>query len=252
MSVAWAVFRAGRVSKPRPVGDVVVAHDDLATVLQKLETAGVSALAEHRGVLRAYRDRLAALAPDEMSRSEALAYWLNLYNAGALDLAAEASAGGQRSVLRVPGAFTRPWASVSGETLSLNDIEHGKIRRFGDPRIHGALVCGSASCPNLRYEPFSGARLDDQLDDQLRGFLKAGGVSRDIDGGELLLSRVFLWYGSDFARPQRMPTRLPARRRTVVRALGRWMDPDIRDWIEATNPRVAFRPYNWELGCSVA
>ena len=53
-----------------------------------------------------------------------------------------------------PGAFDAPWAMVGGESLSLNDIEHGKIRRFRDPRIHAALVCGSVSCPTLRYEPF--------------------------------------------------------------------------------------------------
>ena len=85
---------------------------------------------------------------------ERLAFWLNLYNAGALALAADTLSAGENTVLRIPGAFDAPWAMVGGESLSLNDIEHGKIRRFGDPRIHAALVCGSASCPTLRYEPF--------------------------------------------------------------------------------------------------
>ncbi len=242
MSVAWAVFRAGRVSKPRPTGGVVVDHGDLATVLQTLETEGVSGLAPHQELLRAYRDNVASFAPDDMSRQEALAYWLNLYNAGAVHLAAEAAARGERSVLRVPGAFTRTWAHVGGEALSLSDIEHGKIRRFGDPRIHGALVCGSTSCPNLRYEPFSGARLDDQLDGQLRGFLRAGGVSRATDAGELRLSRVFLWYGSDFTRPRRMPTRLPAR------GVRRWCGPWDSGWIPTSGHGWRPRSHGWRSG----
>ena len=46
----------------------------------------------------------------------------------------------------------------------LDDIEHGKVRRFGDPRIHSALVCGSVSCPTLRFEPYEGDRLDASAD----------------------------------------------------------------------------------------
>ena len=113
-----------------------------------------------------------------------------------------------------PGAFDTPWAMVGGESLSLNDMEHGKIRRFQDPRIHAALVCGSVSCPSLRYEPF-GDNLGEQLDEQIRTFLAGGGAHVDRDSGTLQLSRVFLWYGGDFVRPGRMPTWIPARRRDL-------------------------------------
>ncbi|NIR60830.1 MAG: DUF547 domain-containing protein, partial [Gammaproteobacteria bacterium] len=71
-----------------------------------------------------YRTRLEAVAPDTLTRDEALAYWLNLYNAGALDLAAASVATRSPSVLRVPGGFRRPWATVAGEALSLDAIEH--------------------------------------------------------------------------------------------------------------------------------
>jgi hypothetical protein len=57
------------------------------------------------------------------------------------------------SVLRMPGAFSAPFVTVAGERLSLDAIEHAKIRRFADPRIHAALVCGSVSCPTLRPPP---------------------------------------------------------------------------------------------------
>jgi hypothetical protein len=252
ISVAWAIFRAKRVAAPRPAGQVVADHTPLQRVLDGVKSQGVNGLPDQGDALRAYRDEMESLKPDTMNRDEALAYWLNLYNAGALELAAKAAALAEPSVLRVPGAFTGTWARVDGEALSLNDIEHGKIRRFRDPRIHGALVCGSASCPNLRYEPFHGTRLDDQLDDQIRGFLLAGAASAGTGAGELRLSRVFLWYGADFTRPHRMPTLLPARRSQLVRVLGKWLDPDTRAWVAETHPKIVFRPYNWELGCAVA
>jgi len=189
--------------------------------------------------------------PDVLSRKGSLAFWLNLYNAGALLLAADAFEPTTATVLRIPGAFDRPWAEVSGAALSLNDIEHGKIRRFGDPRVHGALVCGSASCPTLRYEPF-GTDLDRQLDDQMRSFLAGGGASVNRLTGTLRLSRIFLWYGGDFTRPRRMPTWLPAPKRDLARVVSTWLPARDAAWVTRSIPTVEFADYDWGLACSIA
>jgi hypothetical protein len=154
-------------------------------------------------------------------------------------------------VLRVPGAFDRPWATISGEELSLNAIEHGKIRRFGDPRIHGALVCGSVSCPTLRYQPF-GPDLNEQLDDQMASFLAGGGAAVDRLSGTLRLSWIFLWYGGDFVRPKRMPTWLPARKRDLARVIARWLPADDAAWVLTSSPTVDYADYDWGLACSIA
>jgi len=223
----------------------------LNEVLAALRRGGASVLADHRGTLAAYRDELAAIDPDALTRNGALAYWINLYNAGALDLAAEASTRSESTVLRVPGGFRRAWAHVAGESLSLDAIEHGKIRRFKDPRIHGGLVCGSASCPTLRYEPFTAEELDEQLDDQMRSFLAGGGAVQDEAGSRLHLSRVFLWFGGDFTRPSRMPTLLPARKAVVADALGTWLAPEVDSWRLTNGPTVTFQPYDWSLSCTI-
>ncbi len=253
LSVAWSVFRARRVSPPRPSDERAPPdHEGLAVELEQLRKHGIDVLPQRRGKLLEYRDHLQGFDPDDSNREEALAYWLNLYNTGALDLAARATAAQVSSVLRVPGAFDAPWATVAGEQLSLTDIEHGKIRRFRDPRIHSALVCGSASCPSLRLEPYFGAKLDAQLDDQMSRFLMAGAAVPDKSSNVLRLSRVFLWYGGDFTRPHRMPTWLPARKSSLKKALGEWLDPETAAWVESTDPSVAFRAYDWELACAVA
>lgn len=251
MLVAWSVVRATRTRRPAPAGGREVDHGDLAPILGELKSEGVGELPRLRGEIGRYRKALEAVDPDELSRSHALAYWLNLYNAGALDLAAEAAAGGRSTVLRVPGGFSRPWTTVAGELLSLDAIEHGKLRRFGDPRIHGALVCGSASCPTLRYEPYDGADVDAQLEEQMRAFLGGGGVIADRDGGRLHLSRIFLWYGADFVRPHRMPAWIPASKRSIAAAIEPWLSDDVGDWVTTTRPAVGFQPYDWSLACSI-
>ncbi len=254
LTAAWSMLMARRVRRPRPTagsGHAPLANSLLSEVLADLRRGGVSVLADHRSTLAAYRDQLTAIDPDTMTRNGALAYWINLYNAGALDLAAEASTSNEVSVLRVPGGFRRAWAHVAGESLSLDAIEHGKIRRYRDPRIHGGLVCGSASCPTLRYEPFTAEDLDEQLDDQMRSFLAGGGAVRDEARGHLHLSRVFLWFGGDFTRPSRMPTLLPTRKAAVADALGTWLATEIDNWRLTTGPTVTFQPYDWSLACAI-
>ena len=106
------------------------------------------------------------------------------------------------------------------------------------------------SCPTLRAEPYEGDKLDSQLDDQMRMFLAAGGAVRH--DGKLSLSRVFLWYGADFVRPDRMPTWVPASRKAVGRAAVGWLGSEAAEWYERTEPRVVFQSYDWGVGCAVA
>lgn len=136
--------------------------------------------------------------------------------------------------------------------MSLDDIEHGKIRRFGDPRIHGSLVCGSVSCPTLRNEPFTGALLDKQLDDQMRSFLASGGARLDRASSILHLSKILHWYGGDFVRPQRMPTMIPVAFSSTSLAITPWLEPLDAAYVIVEKPKVVFAPYDWGLGCSVA
>lgn len=251
VAVAWSIAMARRVRRPRPAGSGTVHYDDLTDTLAALRSEGVTVLPSRQPALGEFRNRMEGVDPNDLTPHGSLAFWLNLYNAGALSLAADATALGESTVLGLPGAFTSTWASIAGESLSLNDIEHGKIRRFGDPRIHGALVCGSASCPTLRYEPF-GSDLNRQLEDQMRSFLAAGGAAVDRAAGTLRLSRVFLWYGGDFVRPRSMPTWLPARRRDLARAVSQWLSDSDTAWVLASRPGVEYAAYDWGLACSIA
>jgi hypothetical protein len=251
IGVALSILRARRTKRPDPSGAGAVESADLGLVLETLRSGGIATLPDERERLHGFRDRMQDTDPDSLSGDGGLAFWLNLYNAGALAVASDAFESGVTTVLRLPGAFDAPWATIAGESLSLNDIEHGKIRRFGDPRVHGALVCGSVSCPTLRYDPF-GENLDDQLNDQVRSFLAGGGAAVDRATGTLRLSRIFLWYGGDFTRPHRMPTWLPARKRDLARIVATWLPDRDAAWVTDSSPAVEYADYDWGLACSIA
>jgi len=111
------------------------------------------------------------------------------------------------SIQQISGAWDRPRFVVMGEKRSLDEIEHKIIRaEFEEPRIHMALVCAAVSCPPLRREPYRGAGLDAQLDDQARRFFAdLRNLLIDRERGEVWASRIIGWFADDFAPGLRFP-----------------------------------------------
>jgi len=96
--------------------------------------------------------------------------------------------------------FKKPYIRVGGEILSLDTIEKSLLlEKYGDERVHFAVNCASASCPPLRAEPYRGARLDAQLDEQTRLFAESTrAVQVNADQRTIAYSELFNWYASDF------------------------------------------------------
>lgn len=140
--------------------------------------------------------------PDGFDRNETLAFWINAYNVLAIDLVARHyPVAGIRDI----GSLLRPvWKREAGRiderARTLHAIEHGILRPLGDPRIHGAIVCASLSCPPLRREAFRAERLGEQLDDNMRRWLAdpRKGVRADAASGTLHVSSIFKWFAEDF------------------------------------------------------
>jgi hypothetical protein len=110
---------------------------------------------------------------------------------------------------------------------------------MGDPRIHGAIVCASVSCPALRREAFDAARLDAQLDDQMRRFLASPGKGLRVDaaGGSVHLSRIFDWFDEDFEAAG-----------GALAFAARYAPEPARAWLAAhPDARVRWLPYDWSL-----
>ncbi len=180
------------------------------------DTAGVTSSVSYRG-LAADRAELGKVLDlyagvsradyEAMSRDQRLAFLINLYNAATLELVLGAYP--ELKSIRDLGSLIRsPWKQrivrLFGELRTLDDIEHGMIRTpgvFDEPRIHFVVNCASIGCPALRPEAITGARLQAQLEDSTRRFMRDASRNRyDSVKGRLEVSKIFDWYRADFER----------------------------------------------------
>lgn len=160
------------------------------------------------GELDAYLREVAAVPAAEFARwaeADRLALLINLYNAQTLRLIINHyPLKSIRDIGTLPGAAWRePIVRQGGQLMTLDHLENKIIRvDYREPRIHFALVCAAVSCPPLRSEPYIGARLNTQLDEQTRVFLATAEQNRfDANDGTLHLSPIFKWYEQDFTTP---------------------------------------------------
>ena len=157
-----------------------------------------------------YLNSLATARLEAMTKDERLAFWINVYNAYTIALVNKHK---ERESIRNINMFLGvvkgkgPWKEdivrAAGRTLTLDEVEHKIIRvEFKEPRIHMALVCAAMSCPPLRTEAYEGARLNEQLKDQTRTFLRDRQMENRLDLGNsiLHLSPIFDWYREDFGK----------------------------------------------------
>jgi len=158
--------------------------------------------------LDAYLAEIAAVPAAEFARwpeSDRLALLINLYNARTLRLIVDHyPLKSIRSIGALPGAAWRGLiVRQGGQLMTLSHLENRVIRvEYDEPRIHFALVCAAVSCPPLRSEPYTGAQLHAQLEDQARVFLAMAEKNRyDAATGTLYLSPIFKWYAEDFTKP---------------------------------------------------
>lgn len=156
-----------------------------------------SANAADRKELDDYVARLAAGHPSELPRPDALAFWLDAYNALTLRLVLDHYP--VKSIKDIGSPWKQKLITVEGRELSLNEIESDVIRKqWHEPRIHFALNCASVSCPPLRAGAYTGAGLDTQLEEQTRAFLADSDTNYLDAKGKLHLSKIFGWYREDF------------------------------------------------------
>ena len=191
---AWSALLAKHVELQDPRGSA-----------SRVDYAG---FARDRAALHAYLAQLARMSPAEFSglpRADQIAFLVNAYNAATVELILteypkRASIKDYGSWLRSP--WRRPFVRLLGETLTLDQIEHERLRGkrgFGEARVHFALNCASIGCPLLREEAYVGGQLEAQLERQTVRFLSDRSRNRFDPKRGLALSPIFDWYRGDFA-----------------------------------------------------
>lgn len=179
-----------------------------------------------------------------------VAFWLNIYNAFTQILARKDSLiYSDKSKF-----FNQKAIQISKLNLSLDEIEHGILRRSKikwslgyfnklfpsciekqlrvsalDYRIHFALNCGAKSCPPIAF--YSYAIINEQLDLSTENYLKQECEWKE---GRLYISRLFQWFHDDFGG-----------RKGIYQILTKF------NIIESNSrPSLKYKDYNWDVALS--
>ncbi|HRD99574.1 MAG TPA: DUF547 domain-containing protein [Rubrivivax sp.] len=216
----------------------------------QLRYAGMAA---DRGALKSYLAQLSAVPEASFasfSKAQQMAFLINAYNAFTVELILGRYP--RLESIRDLGSFlSKPWSirnvPLLGRTMTLDEIEHDTLRargRYDDPRIHFAVNCASVGCPMLREEAFVAERLDAQLEEQANRFMADRSRNR-FAGGKLEVSRIFDWYGKDFAQGHQGIGSLAA---FMARHADRLADaPADRERIRSQAVPLVFLDYDWKL-----
>ncbi len=190
-----------------PSGDRPFDYSGYARVLRHVRPDGdvdFSAIGRERAELDTFVRSLATFSPRSRpdlfpTAEDALAYWLNTYNALVLQAVVDGYPYLESVEQPALGRFWwgRSWP-VGGRRLTLWALEHRVLRaEFRDPRIHLALFRGTRGGPSLDGAPFQPEYIDSQLNDAARRFV---GDKRHVrmEGTTVHLARLFETYREDF------------------------------------------------------
>lgn len=192
------------------------------------------------GPLDAYVKQLATQDPDQLKTREArLAQWINVYNALILWSFAQ-DYPEQKDRLKNPlkraDYFYRRKFTVGGRQRTLADIEDNSLRKaFGEPRIHFAIVCASASCPALSQTVYTAGNVLKKLEEDAVRFISAErNVRIDAKARTVTASEIFKWFRADFGGSEQ----------SVLAFLGRYVKSarlDEPGW------KLKYHNYDWTI-----
>jgi hypothetical protein len=183
--------------------------------------------------LAAYMANLGDAKPSGMSPDEKKAFYINAYNAFAIQTLLDNPG---KKITDVEGAFKTAKHKVGGEMLTLDEIEN-KLRESNDARIHFGIVCASRSCPPLAPRAFTAANVSATLDRLGREFVndpKKNVVDRAK--GRVALSKIFYWNRKEFERDGG----------TIAKYVSKYVsDPETAAWLAAYKGEPEFLEYDW-------
>lgn len=244
-------------------------HQPYATALARF--VNERGLVDYRGLkadsggLNAFAASLSSVKSDlydSWSGREKTAFWINAYNALTLEAIirnypiepslVRSVVYPKNSIRQIPGVWDKLRFAVLGREMTLNEIEHGTLRtKFNEPRIHVALVCAAMSCPLLRNEPYIAEKLDQQLEDQARTFLRSSrGLRIERGEGKVYLSSIFKWFGEDFIKTYGTSDRFAGKsdvERAVLNFVNRYVDESDRDFLLRGTYKIEYLDYDWSL-----
>ncbi|UUX51030.1 DUF547 domain-containing protein [Nisaea acidiphila] len=241
----------GRWEAHAPGGAVTLTHSAWDMFLTRYVRGGTDGIARvdygavtetDRAALYDYVTSLEAIPVTSLSRSEQLPYWVNLYNALTVRVVLEHyPVDSIRDIDISPGLFADgPWgkklATVEGEEISLDDIEHRILRPvWRDPRIHYAVNCASLGCPNLQPRAMTAANAERYLEHGASAYINHPRGAR-VESGKLIVSSIYDWFDEDFGGDDA----------GVIAHLKRYATGTLADALRSVG-RISDDEYDWRL-----
>lgn len=179
-------------------------------------------------LLNEYLGILSVQKSGAMKREEALAYWINTYNAFTIKLILDHYPISSITDLEGGKPWDKKWITINSKIYSLNQIENEIIRpQFKEPRIHFAVNCAAKSCPPLMNRAWTASNLEESLEKQTIAFINNSKYN-SISKTRIAVSKIFEWYKDDFGN--------------LIKFLNKYSKEEI-----SRNAQITFLEYNWAL-----
>jgi hypothetical protein len=171
-------------------------------------------------------------------------FWLNMYNGWFQVLAV-------REKLKNPEIFKSKRITIASKKFSLDEIEHGILRKFRwkyskgylasffpgktikqlavekiDYRIHFALNCGAKSCPPIAFYKYD--NIDRQLDIAAKAFLKSE-TEIDAINKTVTVTKLMDWFAADFGG-----------KKGTRKIINKTLQQDVEGY------KIIYKPYDWD------
>jgi len=206
--------------------------------------------------LATFVKEVGAISPEVVAgwgRDKQIAFYSNAYNA--LTFQTILDAGIPASIRDIkPDPWEAPNWTVAGRTVSLNWIEHTKLRKnLNEPRVHFVLVCAARGCPTLPNKALRPEAIQTQLERAARAFFNDASKNRvDVAGKTVHLSKILEWYGGDFQGLSGNPevagaASLGEPQASVIRYLSKYVGDAERQVLNAGGFSIAWNDYDWAL-----
>jgi len=156
---------------------------------------------EDLSALKVHLRRMGQIRLELLNNAEKQAFFINLYNAAMLQAVLEDyPTESVTEILPAYGVFRQEFIQLGDQKVSLDHVEKDiLLERWDDPRHHMAVNCASISCPPLRAEPYTGAKLETQLEEQTKLFANSFHAAQVDRGNRVVyVSLLFDWYADDF------------------------------------------------------
>lgn len=237
-SLSFAAFDQEHTNLTKALSSIVVYKENSGTVRYK------DLIRKPADLINYFKDigRVQEKDFKTWTEQEQIAFLINAYNAFTLQLIKDYYP--ITTIKKVPGtkdAMKMKFFRLFGRELSLDQLQNDYLRKnYSEPRYHFALNCAAVSCPRLRNEAYVGARLNEQLDDQVKTFVRDNARNKiDVAAKNLELSPLFATFADDFKKNDM--------------TLEKWIAPYISD-DEAVRKeliegkyKVSHLDYNWDL-----